>query len=503
MKNIVYLCALFVLSLVSCIDDDSRDVSVTLPELTIPGSDSETMPVYNIYYGQEPLVIDPKVETNSKNLTYEWSLGTYTEISSTNIQKGELTKISTDPILNYSFDEKGSYYVHLTVTDGVVGDVMEYRVNVNDYYEKGILVIANSEDNKGNLGFIKDLTEEDITNGMTYHVEEHSLEKQNPDITIGKIIGADRTNASSMPFSQVPVMLVALEDQCLFVNSTTFEINASSAYSSIFSGFKATHFLSSDSYASAPFVYDVNSKHSIHIQKAYWFLLENAYDFYQQAYDDVITGYNYQASISSWQLDAIFFDYKNSEICSFSNNIGDKAGTGELLAGKNILMATRDKSGATLYIVVNDKENPQEITQYTVTQTYTEDFSGAYYDKKKETTYVASTMDGIPSQGTRLIFAKNYQVAYYAIGNSLYAYYLLNATPTLPTKPIITYEGEQITSVSMNDASNQLYVGTYTPETQRGNVYIYNISDLTNDNYTPKFEFKQCTDKIVDIRYKN
>lgn len=101
-------------------------------------------------------------------------------------------------------------------------------------------------------------------------------------------------------------MLVALEDQCLFVNSTTFEINASSAYSSIFSGFKATHFLSSDSYASSPFVYDVNSKHSIHIQKAYWFLLENAYDFYQQAYDDVITGYNYQASISSWQLDAIF-----------------------------------------------------------------------------------------------------------------------------------------------------------------------------------------------------
>lgn len=74
-------------------------------------------------------------------------------------------------------------------------------------------------------------------------------------------------------------MIVALEDKCFFVNSTTFEIISSSEYSSVFSNFKATHFISNDGYASYPFVYDVNSKHSIHFQKAYWYLYEYPYDF--------------------------------------------------------------------------------------------------------------------------------------------------------------------------------------------------------------------------------
>ena len=178
MKNIIYIVFLF-FAFTSCINDDSQDANNLLPELSIEGSDSEEMPVYNIYFGTEPLVIDPQVKATSKDLKYEWSVGEY---NSTSGEKGELTKISTEPILHYSFEKKGTYYIHLTVTDDLVGDVMEYQVNVNDYFEKGILVIANSEDGKGNLGFIKDLTSEDIASGMEYKVEEHCLELMNPDI---------------------------------------------------------------------------------------------------------------------------------------------------------------------------------------------------------------------------------------------------------------------------------------------------------------------------------
>ena len=55
----------------------------------------------------------------------------------------------------------------------------------------------------------------------------------------------------------------------------------------------------------------------------------------------------------------------------------------------------------------------------------------------------------------------------------------------------------------MNVATNELYVGTYTEATGRGNVYIYSVANLTSGNLEPTHEFLQSTDRIVDIRYKN
>lgn len=500
MKNIIYTIFLF-FALTSCINDDSQDANILLPELSIEGSDSGEMPVYNVYFGTESLIIDPQVKATSKDLKYEWFVGEY---NTTSGSKGELTKISSEPILNYSFEKKGTYYIHLTVTDDIVGDVMEYQVNVNDYFEKGILVIANSEDGKGNLGFIKDLTPEDIESGMEYKVEEHCLEQMNPDIQMTKLIGADRTNAATSPFAQTPIMIVALEDKCFFVNSTTFKIISSSEYSSVFDGFKATHFLSNDGYASYPFVYDVNSKHSIHFQKAYWYLYEYPYDFYQQSYEDVIPGYTYMASINAKTSVPVFVNYSESEIITFQAYSSDMRGTsGDLLKDEDILMIILDTSSSSnIYVTTRSKSDPTKLSQYTLTSA----FDDEYYVKYEQTNlHSYNVLEGapIPGQGTRATLAKSNQVAFYSIGGDLYAYYLFNASPQLPTRPIISYPNEEITSIGYNDVNQDLYVGTYSSDTKRGNVYIYSVNDLTSDKFEPKYEFKQCTDKISDIRYKN
>ncbi len=505
MKNITYAVFLF-FALTSCINDDSRDANNLLPELSIEGSDSEEMPVYNVYFGTEYLVIDPQVKTTSKNLRYEWYVGEY---NATSGLKGELTKISSEPVLNYSFEKKGTYYIHLVVTDDIVGNIMEYQVNVNDYFEKGILIVANSEDGKGNLGFIKDLTPEDIASGMEYRVEEHCLEQMNPDVQMTKLIGADRTNASDNPYGQpIPIMIVALEDKCFFVNSTTFEIISSSEYSSVFSNFKATCFLSNDGYASYPFVYDANSKHSIHFQKKYWYLYEYPNEFYQQDYEDIIPGYEYTADINSWTTKPVFVNYNTSEIITYQAYSSNGMGTsGDLFKDKDILMTvlnTQPNSG-DIYVTTKDKADPGMISQYTISLTYAgEAPNWTYvYEKSKETSYEVTDTQGIPSQGTRLILARTSQVGFYGIGNNLYAYYLFNASPQLPAKPIISYPNEEITCIGYNEATQDLYVGTYSNDTKRGNVYIYSTKNLTSDEFEPKYEFKQCTDKISDIRYKN
>ena len=100
MKNkLTYLLFFLALGLTACVDDDSQGATKPLPELSIAGSDSETMPVYNVYYGDE-LTIDPGVEATSGNLTYTWSYGTYTEVSAGSVLTGDLTTVSNEPVLH-------------------------------------------------------------------------------------------------------------------------------------------------------------------------------------------------------------------------------------------------------------------------------------------------------------------------------------------------------------------------------------------------------------------
>ena len=421
MKKLTYLLILLALGLTACVDDESKGITTPLPELSIAGSDSETMPVYNVYYGNE-VTIDPGVESSSENLTYTWGYGTYTEVTTGSFQKGDLTTISNEPVLHFAFPGEGSYYVHLTVTDGTVGDMMEYRVNVTNYYDKGILVVANSADGRGNLGFIKELTAEDIAAGETW------------------LIGADRTNAASSPFEQNGILIVALDDRCLYLNPTTFELNSCSYYDEVFTGFRATHFLSADSYMSYPFVYDKNMGESIHIQKAYWFIYSHTSSIYHHPYDDVFTDYYWQASINSKMLTPAYVDYSAPEVYDFDKNLGLTYGTKDLLAGQNLLLVTRETASyaAPYHLVTQSRDNPLEITQYSLGSTYNDDWTEALFTITNQTTYTASTADGIPTQGTHMALAQDYQVAFYPVDNGLYAYYLLNASPRLPSTPLIT-----------------------------------------------------------------
>ena len=505
MKKLTYLILFLALGLTACVDDDSRGITTPLPELSIAGSDSETMPVYNVYYGDE-LTIDPQVQATSENLSYTWGYGTYTEVSAGNFQKGDLTTVSNEPVFRFSFPEEGSYYVHLTVTDGTVGGVMEYRVNVTNYYDKGILVVANSADGRGNLGFIKELTAEDLAAGATWQLEEHALEAVNPDLEVGTLIGADRTNAASSPFEQNGILIVAFDDHCLYVNPTTFEVNARSNYDEMFTGFRATHFLSANSYASYPFVYDKEMGESIHIQEAYWFLYSHSSPLYHESYEDIITGYFWQESINSKTLKPGFINYSTSEVYDYDNNTGMVFGTGDMLEGNQLLMVVREtnSSAATYHLIAQGKENPLKIAQYTLAGSTYNDNWEPVFNEPDSVVYTATTSDGIPAVGTHMALSQESLLAFYPIGGGLYAYQMFNASPRLPSTPLITYPaGEEITCLNVNVATNELYVGTYTEATGRGNVYIYDVESLRQGNVQPKREFPQSTDRIVDIRYKN
>ena len=156
------LTMLLSLGLSSCIDDETTDGSMSsLPTLTIKGSDATTMPTYNFDLGED-VVIKPEVTYggNESDLTYKWQMGTYT-----NGQKGELKEVSTERNLKAKVKVGGSYYFHFTVTDGKVGQSMDFKVNLNRSFEEGYLLTSFDSDGKGNLTFIKTPTPEEIEAG--------------------------------------------------------------------------------------------------------------------------------------------------------------------------------------------------------------------------------------------------------------------------------------------------------------------------------------------------
>lgn len=156
MKNIISAAAVLALLTTSCIDDSSSYGGNELPVLTIKVPGDAEMPVYNFAYGTDCELTPDVTYNGSGELSYEWSIGTYTDGV-----KGKLEVVSTEKTLKYFFPNGGAYYAHLKVTDGTVGIVQDYELSINRTFEQGYLVLSNKDNGEGNLVFIKDLTREE------------------------------------------------------------------------------------------------------------------------------------------------------------------------------------------------------------------------------------------------------------------------------------------------------------------------------------------------------
>ena len=510
MKQLVYIFAMVACTFMSCINDESQygDLELTTDEVKIKGSELTESPVKNIALGKE-CVIRPVINMDPEELKYQWSIGTYNKLTG----KGEMSLASEESVFTHTFLKMGSYYVHLSATDGKTGDVMEWIVNVNEPYQKGILIISNSEDGKDNLAFMKELTPEELEEGLIYSVEEHTLNRINPDVNFGKLVGATRTVMSWK--SDDAIMLVAGEEKGYFVRPTTFELVATSEYSSVYSGFKATEFIGTDYSNGYPFVYDVNQKRAIHFDKVNWFVYETAIKFFENAHYEAVYPTYWAADYSSWGMgyvlspDPIYVNYSTSEVVVMEGNTASAVSSGNLFNGKEILFVMRDKEsyGAKYYVIAADKNSPNDLYQFTTSVLW----GGTYpnwelsLQVEKEVKYTVLDSKNIPVRGTKPAISSTNMIAYYGIGDRLYSYTIFNPIPEIPENPIISYDGEEITCVTMNDAATpeELYVATYNSTAKRGSLYIYSFKDLRDGNYTPIHEFKNCADKIIDVKYKN
>lgn len=501
-KNIFAIIALSLglsLGFNSCVSDDSTEGTRELPQLSIKGSDATTLPIYNVYLSRE-CHIKPEItyNGNESDLKYNWQVGTYA-----NGVKGTLKEVSTEPELKYVFPEGGSYYVHLAVTDGKVGQVVEYQVNVNRIFEEGYLLTSTDADGKGNLSFVKIMTPEEIAEGNTEMVVEHCLSSQNEGISEDGLVKAVQ-GTISYP-RDLTRILVSTKDHCYFLDPNDFTVIQSIAYDELHPGFQATIFMQ-DAYA--PYAYDANMKKFTHLNLNYMFPYEYGY-FKDFSMEDCSVSYylDYRGKASP---QIFYMDYTNSKASIFSASnpyFGlDTYFTdpGDMLKDQKLLATFVGKSGNVVYILSQDKDGSKATLWKDSSP-----FSFYYIQKTdftKETIEISNNT-ALPIQGSRFVLSPIYNRYFYPVDNCVYVYLPQNAF-TLPTKDqyaIKFSENEEVTYMDTNFDTEELYVATYDKQTQRGNFYIYDCKDVTTNNkgnIQPKEAHKSCAGRISYLMYK-
>ncbi len=487
----------------SCISDDSLEGGKPLPTLAVQGSDAETMPVYNFYMGEDAVLKPEVTYTGSDSLTYHWQVGTYA-----NGTKGELKDAGYGPELRYHFYEGGSHYAHLTVTDGKVGVAADYQINMNRTFEEGYLITATDADGGGNLTFVKALTPEETAAGTGDVIVEHALERINEGVSEKTLVGVQTGSYWNRDtYKDILRLIISTQDSCYFVEPNELTVISASTYNDINPGFKASAFYKAMS-GMAPYVYDKAKKKFEHIQVKNQFPFDyNLYAGFQP--EDIMQGKS-----NYWGSDYVtdyYLDYTNSLVylfnAYFSYGMGEAwfVNTKDLLKGQTLLTAFPSFEPNASYAIPSYimSRTSSTVTLWTCNVSAYQMTDGSF----TPVTIDAASDLAVPAQATLMVPSLKYHRMFYPIGNRVYVFLPDNAfaLPKLSEYAIAFPENEEVTYMTTNSGTEELYVGTYNSSTRRGSFYIYNCADVSTGNASsvqPKKVYKDCTGRIKDIMYK-
>ena len=421
---------------------------------------------------------------------------------------GAAKTVSTDRDLDYKFLTGGTYYAHLTVTDGSVGKAMDYRINVNRLFEEGLMICSTDADGHGNLAFIKTLTPEDIEQGKDVVITEHSFARMNEGLSEDGLVGANLVTVTYP--TTLTRLSISTRDHCYYLDANNLTLLTDMSYADVVTGFKAGAYYA-DTNNGNPYAYDFEKKQDVFVDLNYMF--PYVYDRYADFYPSNITQCKYQG----WQglnYQTFYPDYEKNSVTvydAYQTYYGNDpfVSTGDKLADYNLLtvysaLAPDDATYQTyMYIMARQKSTGDFcLWQLTTSSVGTTDFSSP----TKRLTPSADA--AIPTQGTLFAGSVTYERMFYVLDNRIYVY-LPNATSlTLPTKEqyALKYsDKEEITCIESDFDRDELYVATFDSSTRRANIYVYDCKDVRTDNAAsiqPKKVYKSCCGKVSSMFYK-
>lgn len=145
-----------------CYQDDSTLDIKDIPVIQITGNAHDSI---NLYLGDN-ISIQNQYSYEGTDISWQWSLGKYTENAISHEVTTTFKEISTEANLEYKTTELGHFYLRLVASNQHGSTIKYYHIFVNSEFEEGLLILGKKENGKGSLAFMKTLTPEEIAQGL-------------------------------------------------------------------------------------------------------------------------------------------------------------------------------------------------------------------------------------------------------------------------------------------------------------------------------------------------
>ncbi|MDE6377989.1 MAG: hypothetical protein K2K72_04510 [Duncaniella sp.] len=508
--------AAFTLGFSSCIEDDSTYGQPDfIPSISVStGADEGEVPVVNNYFGSET-VIEPTIDyTGDRPLSYEWS------VSAAARAAGDFEVVSTEPVFRYTFPTGGQWTVILKITDGIVGFSQEYEISVNRPFEKGYCLISNSAAGVGNLVFLKDMTSEELDEGVEPVVIENVLPLVSSSAIDEPLVGINLLHPS-WPFNAKPRLMVSTASRCYYLDPNSFTEVSRIDFRYEIPNFSATNILPASSEIVA---FDSNSKRFLSLLSEEMIAFEKS-DWKGTKFDNFAI-----VSYTAWgntNYDIAYYDVNPLRVYNrgYDYNVGgylvrpsDEMINDEFISvfggpSKTVIVqdpyyGDYEDTVYPFYFFTRDKSTGEILWNcYSDFGAYS---SGApVLDARK---VVGNASSAIPAVGSTGAPSEKFSRTYYYNGNHVYV--LIEGTDGInnlpstsqwaleyPSDEEVTYIGIDNTSVKNDEI---LIVATVNTATGRGNLYFYNPRDVRTDNpgAKPSKTYLDCADRISQVFYK-
>lgn len=503
----------------SCIDDDSTyGVESTIPTLAVNGAsagDGEAA-VVNGYFGRE-FVIEPVIDYDGdRELQYEWSVA-----KSEGGAKGDLQVVSRDPVFRYDFPEGGTWIVQLKLTDGVVGIAQEYKAQVNRTFEAGYCVVSNNAAGEGNLVFLKEMTPEELDEGIEPIVMDDVLGLVCHEETKDEIVGI-RVLKLTWP-ATVTRISVCTSTHCYYLDPSSFTEMSSINYQGVIGGFKAKSYIG---FSAKTRAYDPVLKKYVTVDAADMMPYEDS-AWKDHAFDAFFGGHyeswgnvnfeNYFVQRSPLKVYNQYMKYSDDysevyDLWGCSDEVTYEGKT--LFDGEELVTAFMGEGYAEGWSNV--------YPAYFITRTIG---GGSYYFTRlsdfgsysmtpvavEKRAAIDATADNIPADDSQVALSSKFSRFYYYNGNHVYVMLVSSDVPRLPSASEWALEypaDEEVTFIGIDNESQKgeevLMVATVNKSTGRGNVYFYDVRNVRTDNpgAAPTATYLDCADRISEVMYK-
>ena len=478
MKRIHNIISFLVILLLfsSCYDDESSLASGKIAEIQVTSNVKDTI---NLYLGDN-ISIQNQYSYTGDDITWQWSIGKYTENAVDKKITTAFKEIGTEANLEYKTTEVGHYFLRLVTSNKYGSDIKYYHVFVNSEFEEGYLILGRREDGKGSLAFMKTLTPEEVEQGLQPEFRQNLFAYTN---------GGDELGEGPVDCDKIYDKLYILCGKARKVyqlDAKSFQLVHEFDYTMYGNDFVPQDLISYDSrYCSE--IYSTSPNGGVaKIQVADLEILPQNMKFTRT--------YDRPNEFSSKVI--AFIDDVNSKVYASGFNAADFSFSYfpcyDYFDGREIIQVFFDVDGNLIVYTINNGK--YYLTKIGSSLT-------SFETMALDVVYERECTTNVTLFNRNSVFEVNDPNSCLFFGNQNLVYKWAYNQSEIPSTPFITLpEGEVIKCMNQSADHKQLYIATYNSQRAglKGSLYIYN-SDTGKAIGKP---YEGVADEPVKVMYK-